>query len=65
MQRSNTNIKIVYSLRVHTQLQMQGFEYLCVMPNPQNERYNCWVYEQTPAFVAAFEKILKGGQNNE
>lgn len=65
MQKSNSNTKIVYSLRVHTLLQMQGFNYVCVMPNPQNEQYNCWVYERTPAFLKAFEEILKGGRDNE
>lgn len=57
-------IKIVYSLKIHTQLQLKGFEYLKVMPNPKNDEYNCWVYEATPAFLDAFDSIVKGGYKN-
>ena len=52
---------IIYSLYVHTQLQVQGFKYIGVMPNPKDDRYNCWIYEKTPELVASFNKIVKGG----
>ena len=43
----NSNVKIVYSLRVHTQLQLWGFKHIGMMPNPQDEKYSCWIYERT------------------
>lgn len=60
LKQNKEQIKIVYSLKIHTQLQLQGFEYLKVMPNPKNENYNCWVYEATPAFLDAFDSIVEG-----
>lgn len=54
-------IKIVYSLRVHLKLQQMGFKYVSEMKNPRNDKLNCWVYEVTPAFLEAFDLILKEG----
>lgn len=61
----NTKTKIVYALRVHTQLQVMGIPYLVEMKNPKDSRYTCWVYEDTPQFAAAFEKIMKEDARNE
>ena len=54
--------KIVYSLDIQIKLQKRGFRYECCMPNPHNERYMCWVYENTPEFAQAFDEILRGGR---
>lgn len=55
---SNQKLKIVYSLRMHLALQEQGFIYLTEMKNPQNQRFNCWVYEATPEFLRAFDRYI-------
>ena len=52
--------RIVYSLRVHLALQKMGFNYLVEMRNPQKPQFNCWVYEATPAFTEAMDKLLGG-----
>lgn len=54
-----TSIKVVYSLRVHMELQSMGFQYIQTMPNPKNENLNCWIYEATPAFLDAFDGIIE------
>ena len=58
---SNQNVKIVYSLKVHIELQRRGFTFLTEMKNPQNPRFNCWVYAATPELLAAFDEVLRGG----
>ena len=58
---SNQNVKIVYSLRVHIELQRRGFTFLTEMKNPNNPRYNCWVYAATPELLTAFDEALRGG----
>lgn len=55
----NTNMKIVYSLRIHIKLQKLGFRYLTEMKNPQFPHLNCWVYENTPEFDQAFEALME------
>lgn len=62
---SNQNIKIIYSLKMHIALQAQGFVYLTEMKNPNNPRFNCWVYEETPEFMKAFDALLGGGRYND
>lgn len=58
--------KIVYTLRIHTQLQLLGIPYLIEMKNPKDNRFTCWVYEDTPELAAAFEKIMReGAKSNE
>lgn len=56
---SKQNFKIIYSLRIHLKLQEMGFKYLTEMKNPQNIRFNCWVYEATPQLLEAFDNILR------
>ena len=55
--------KIVYSLRIHMELQRMGFHYEVEMRNPKNQHLNCWVYEATPELLEAFDKIIGGMQN--
>ena len=55
----STKTKIVYSLRLHIALQQQGFVHITEMKNPQNPHLNCWVYEATPRFTAAFEALMR------
>lgn len=57
---SNTKTKIVYSLKMHIALQRMGFSYLVEMRNPKNAGLNCWVYEETPEFLEAFEELVRG-----
>ena len=56
---SNQKIKVVYSLKMHIALQQMGFVYLTEMKNPNNPYFNCWVYEETPAFAKAFDALIK------
>lgn len=57
----STKTKIVYSLRVHVQLQQMGFAHITEMKNPGNQRFNCWVYAATPEFEEAFELLMRQG----
>jgi hypothetical protein len=34
------------------------------MKNPSNSRLNCWAYEETPEFLEAFDKLMKGAVKN-
>ena len=54
----NQKVKIVYSLRIHVALQQLGFAHITEMKNPQNPHLNCWVYDVTPDFTAAFEALM-------
>ena len=60
---SKQNFKIIYSLRIHLKLQEMGFKCLTEMKNPQNMRFNCWVYEATPQLLEAFDNILREVEN--
>ena len=55
---SNIKYKIIYSLKIHIALQAQGFKSEMEMKNPSNPRLNCWVYEETPELLKAFDALL-------
>lgn len=55
---SSSKIKIIYSLRIHRELQRQGFLYEVEMKNPANPKFNCWVYPETPALLAALDALI-------
>ena len=55
---SNIKYKIIYSLKIHIALQAQGFKSEIEMKNPSNPRFNCWVYEETPELLKAFDALL-------
>ena len=59
---SNTKYKIIYSLKIHIALQSQGFNAETEMKNPNNPRFNCWVYEETPELLKAFDALLQEGR---
>ena len=64
---TNINYKIIYSLRVHLELQRRGFHYETEMKNPNHPNLNCWVYEETPALIEALVELsgsLRGGKRN-
>jgi hypothetical protein len=56
-----SNLKIIYSLRVHIALQQQGFCPVSEMKNPNNPKYNCWVYLESPELLAALDSLMEGG----
>lgn len=56
----NQKLKIIYSLRIHTALQAQGFAYVTEMKNPKNPNYTCWVYPESPALLTAFNALVGG-----
>lgn len=57
MQNAN---KIIYSLKINIELQKRGFVPIISMPNPNNPKLMCWVYERTNSFTAALDEIIGG-----
>ena len=60
---SKSNLKVIYSLCVHIELQSRGFEYITEMKNPNNQKLNCWVYEDNAELRNALDSLMeKGGR---
>lgn len=58
-----SNTKVIYTLKVHIELQKRGFKCLIEMRNPKNQHLNCWVYEATPEFMKVFNELVGGMRN--
>lgn len=57
---SNSNIRIIYSLKIHIELQSMGFQYITEMKNPHKPQFNCWVYKNDEKLQKALDRILGG-----
>ena len=49
--------KIIYTLKMRLALHKEGIEPAFDFPNPKNPKFTSWVYERTPEFNKAFNKI--------
>ena len=52
--------KIIYSLKVVAQLVAMGYQPVASMPNPKKPDFLCWIFEVTPEFQRALDKIFGG-----
>lgn len=53
--------KIIYSVRIMTELAVRGFQPIATMPNPKDSQYNCWVYVLTPELQEALDEVFEHG----
>lgn len=59
---SNAKYKTIYTLHIQQELKKLGFEPILENDNINKPGFKCWVYEATPAFLAAFEEIANRGR---
>lgn len=57
-----SNFKRVYTLRIKQELKKLGFEPVLETENVNRPGFMTWLYEATPAFLAAFEEIANKGR---
>lgn len=56
---SNAKYKTIYTLHIQQELKKLGFEPVLENDNINKPGFKCWVYEATPAFLAAFTKVAR------
>ena len=52
------DMKTIYSLKVRLELRKKGFEPLMEFDNQYKEGLKCWVFEETPEFMHAFDEVM-------
>ena len=63
MTNSKTNeYLIIYTMRLAMALIDKGYTPLSTMPNPNNPKLICWVFQKTDKFLEDFNKLVKGGK---
>ena len=65
MPKKINEVQEVYSFRVKNLLVLQGFEPIMEVDSPKKAGFKCWIFEATPAFLDAFEGIMKQGRVNK
>lgn len=61
----NSNVKVIYSLRIHVALQQMGINHLTEMKNPKNPSLNCWVYNNNEELKKALDLLMLGRGNGK
>ncbi len=56
---SNAKYKTIYTLHIQQELKKLGFEPVLENDNVNKPGFKCWVYEATPAFLAAFTEVAR------
>ena len=59
--RQRQRQKIIYSLKVHIELELRGFHSIGTIPNPRHSEFSCWIYEWNNEIEKAFLEITKEG----
>lgn len=50
-------VKTIYTRWVAYELRRLGFKIISAGPNPRRPQFDCYDFEETPEFLAAFTKI--------
>ena len=50
----SSDFKIVYKMSLAMKLIKMGFTPITTMPNPNNNKFICWIFENTEEFRKAF-----------
>ena len=56
--------KIVYKMQYAIQMKMKGHKILATLPNPSDNRYDCWVFEDDPSFDSDLHSLITEGRKN-
>ena len=56
---SKVKYKTIYTLYIKQELKKRGFEPVWENDNINKPGFKCWVYEATPAFLAAFTEVAR------
>ena len=60
----NQDIKIVFRMTYAAKMRMLGHKLLSTMPNPNDSRYTCWIFEDDDTFDQDLHNIIKEGRRN-
>lgn len=61
MQNTST-IRIVYKMQYAIKMKLKGHKVLTMMPNPKDQKYQCWVFENDQTFDSDLHLIIAEGR---
>lgn len=62
-QRSIPEIKIVYKRDYAASMIAMGHRLINTMPNPINEKYTCWIFEDDDSFYDDLHEVIVRGRH--
>ena len=55
----NKAIRIIYSMHYAIQMKLLGHQVLTTMPNPKNNKYQCWIFKDDQTFDSDFSSLVR------
>lgn len=62
-QKSIPEIKIVYKRDYAASMIAMGHRLIDTMPNPVNEKYTCWIFEDDDSFYDDLHEVIVRGRH--
>ena len=62
-QKSIPNIKIVYKKDYAANMIALGHRLIGTMPNPVDDKYTCWIFEDDETFYGDLHEIINRGRH--
>lgn len=62
-QKSIPEVKIVYKRDYAASMIALGHKFISTMPNPINEKYTCWIFEDDDSFYDDLHEIIIRGRH--
>ena len=60
----NNKPKVIYSMQYAIQMKLLGHKILTTMPNPKNNKYQCWIFEDDQTFDSDLHRIIEEGRKS-
>ena len=60
----NQDIKFVFRMKYAAKMRMLGHKLVGTMPNPNDSKYTCWIFQDDDTFDLDLHNIIKEGRRN-
>ena len=64
MQDTNSKMKIIYKMQYAIKLKIKGHNVLTTMPNPNNNKLDCWVFEDDQTLDSDLQELIEEGRKS-
>lgn len=64
MNKTKLNTRIVYKMQYAIKMKLLGHKILTTLPNPANEKLQCWIFENDSTFDSDLQDLITEGRKN-
>ena len=62
MDKTKQETRVVYKMQYAIKMKLLGHKILTTLPNPANDKLQCWVFEDDQSFSSDLQKLITEGR---